>query len=1261
MKQFFLFICLITLLSAKGQETIESHQPMSASDSIYLIQIPAIVVPELYKTSKAPTLPSSLDNSGLPYFRDIFSQDGWSCGQASSIGYNFTYEINRVRNLPANTDDNLYPTHFAYNFFTGGENGIGVNYLHTFDLLKFSGTPNVSDYGGMSIDLLHWMSGYDAYYNAMHNKVDRIRSIYVGNEEGILALKQWLYDRFEGATYGSLANFYTDLYGVQVLPSGTPEGGKHVVTAFGPYSGHAMTIVGWNDSIRWDYNNDGIYTNDLDINGDGVVTVKDWEIGGVKIANSHGKSWADSGFSYVMYKVLAEEKLDGGIWNKTVHVIDVKENYEPLITYKIKLKHTSRNKISLVCGVSSDTSELIPSHTMEIPMINFQGGDHVMQGNDTIEVHKTIEFGLDVTPLLSWVTPGEPTRFFFQLKEYDPEDKATGRIVYFALMDYTDGETEIPSPYNDVSIIENGQTTLSLVHTLNFDKPEIENEQLDPVIPGQPYNYQLNVTSGEAPYEWAIMKNYTVHQFAADYPQTEGTKILSGNLSNGFSSVELGFSFPFYGKLTDSIIAHVDGFIDFNTVAYPFPYQQEDKLLFKYESLIAPLLNRDIRLSGNTNGVWYEGDENSAAFRWKAFITINYEDYPVDFTAILYPDGTIEYYISSAENLAAINHITGISNGDGINSERTHFSGIFPTKGDVCIRLTPQNFLSGITIDETGMLHSDSIPTNKIYDLEIGVKDDNEITGTKHFKLSDNIIFDYTIQSGGDNQIDYGEEPHIHFEVRNIGQQAIFNINISLEMEDPFIQLLDPTENIPVLYPGQVLQLNDAFSFQVDNLVPDMYPLDFKLQFTWQANEKSGKMPLTAYAPELGLSNPVVADNDNQRLDPGETTALVFPVINGGHATALNVEMAIEISDPYISINSSTLLIPGDIQAGAIARDSLFITVAADAPEGHTFEVNVLLGADPGITLETSFNLLIGRYPVLVLDLDPLTLNGPVVNPLLEELNITHDDLFYITDEGLELYKNVLIFLGRKFTNHILSDNEAQVLQNFLIQGGNIFLTGGTTWNEDPQTAVHPMFNAQAQSVMWTAYDTIYGMDGTFSENMKFWYDGNMAYYNHYLVPSGSAFTLFRASEPEHGAMVANDAGVYKTIASNIDFEGLNDLEFPSTKIELLFRILDFFGLEITTGMKEITDAKSLLNLKCFPNPVNEGTIVSFHLDKLSEVSINISDMNGKVIDYPLYREKLEAGNQKIFLNTASLKKGIYFCNLRSNDITETIKLVKIK
>ncbi len=40
-----------------------------------------------------------------------------------------------------------------------------------------------------------------------------------------------------------------------------------------------MTVVGYNDSIKYDFNEDGQYTNNIDLNDDGIIDLRDWEVG----------------------------------------------------------------------------------------------------------------------------------------------------------------------------------------------------------------------------------------------------------------------------------------------------------------------------------------------------------------------------------------------------------------------------------------------------------------------------------------------------------------------------------------------------------------------------------------------------------------------------------------------------------------------------------------------------------------------------------------------------------------------------------------------------------------------------------------------------------------------------------------------------------------------------------------------------------------------------------------------------------------------
>jgi hypothetical protein len=126
MKKLFFLIQLLlisTLLSAQlvninpdstgSPWWVYEVSPVTLEIQAEIDQIPKFV---LSPSSAQTTLPLVVDNSQEIYMREVFSQRDGSCGQASGIGYTYTYEINRLRGLSANdTSDNLYPTHFTFN------------------------------------------------------------------------------------------------------------------------------------------------------------------------------------------------------------------------------------------------------------------------------------------------------------------------------------------------------------------------------------------------------------------------------------------------------------------------------------------------------------------------------------------------------------------------------------------------------------------------------------------------------------------------------------------------------------------------------------------------------------------------------------------------------------------------------------------------------------------------------------------------------------------------------------------------------------------------------------------------------------------------------------------------------------------------------------------------------------------------------------------------------------------------------------------
>jgi hypothetical protein len=264
------------------------------------------------------------------------------------------------------------------------------------------------------------MNGYDNYYNGMKNRTLDVYTIDVSNPQGLETLKAWMNDQLNGSSVGGLANFSGGVSGIfktNLLPSGTPEQGKTVITSWDSEVNHAMTFVGYNDNICFDFNGDGQYTNNKDINFDGILDMRDWEVGALIMVNSWGLSFGNSGKAYVPYRLLAEPKTNGGIGSSIVHVLRAKATYTPKATIKATITYPSRNKLRITAGVSANPSATKPDYTLQIPLFNFQGGSEYMQGGTTITANKTIEIGLDVTPLLSYITSGQEARFFFVVEE----------------------------------------------------------------------------------------------------------------------------------------------------------------------------------------------------------------------------------------------------------------------------------------------------------------------------------------------------------------------------------------------------------------------------------------------------------------------------------------------------------------------------------------------------------------------------------------------------------------------------------------------------------------------------------------------------------------------------------------------------------------------------------------------------------------------------------------------------------------------------
>ncbi|NQT77139.1 MAG: T9SS type A sorting domain-containing protein [Bacteroidetes bacterium] len=1204
--------------------------PLTTEDAAILNTIEEVVLPDHYRYRDCP---DSVDNSKYEWLRPIFYQDGMSCMQSSSIAYNFTYEINRLRGLPADTSDNQYPAHFAWNFFNGGNGWFGVNYLFTMDVLKHHGTPNVTDYGGFSYGGgERWMSGYDEWHNAMNNRISGIRKIYVGDTAGLFTLQHWLNDHLDGSETGGVASFIAcSQWNMQYLPPESPNAGKMVIANFCPDPSHGMTIVGYNDWIRYDYNGDGEFTMDVDLNNDSILDMRDWEFGALKFVNSWGESWADSGFCYMMYKTLADEEIDGGIWTNTVHILDVKEEHETRMTYKVSLEHDYRMRIRVQAGISSDLESNQPEHIHSYTIFNYQGAWHYMQGNDTTPDHKIIEFGLDVTPLLSYVEAGQPCKFFLIVDEKDPKNLGHGQIKSFSLMDYQSGVQEIPCSEQNVPLVENGRTKLSVIHSPFFDDLSVTTEELPVYEPGQPIDVQLEASGGQQPYNWHFDKNYRMNNNTAEFPEIDEHLLIANSLVDSMVVQPLDFSFPFYGNNFDTVMISPSGYLFFDENMYFWSYLVDMAYFLKNMRVIAPFLCKDMNVNNYYDqGVWYEGDENGATFRWRSEFNEQAGQSDCNFAVKLYPDGNIDFYYGDILGFEDVQWIAGIADGDMVSYSLPLLPDHSMIPSGTRIEFISNQLPTSVFVSESGELNILEENEGLISDIKVVVTDNTLLSARKTFQLTDGLEIWLSVQGSEDNTITNGQFVNMDLLLHNRGTTALQDLELSISCDHPMIELIDFQQSIESIQAGESIALNAAFTCLCNNQIGDRQNIVLQMDVQSQDKNYQHSFYLKTTSPSLILSNFWIHDDDGI-LEPGESSILRIQLRNDGKRKSENTTTFLMPMNSGITVNTGQPMNLGTINPGDLITADF--SIASDYSIPYGTNVSYLLNTidESGVTKEFNFTHRVGKVPVCIVDMDPGTYSGPQVFELLQQMEVEteYSPVFPIS---LDKYQAIILCLGIQNSFHEITYSQAIALENYLDQGGNLYMEGRIVWQQVPHWTILDRFNIETINSPGL-YEVLDGVVGTFTEGLSYKFVGIQPFCYYYLEPEPPAYSIFTGREYPNCAAVAFDAGTYKTIGTIFEL-GARASSDTCDLETFMQEVLDFFGvIQSTFGIDDIPAEENFPAMQNYPNPFSYHTSIPLVLDNKSVVEATVYDLQGRRIFDLLQSCVLEEGKYSLSWN----------------------------
>lgn len=101
--------------------------------------------------------------------------------------------------------------------------------------------------------------------------------------------------------------------------------------------------------------------------------------------------------------------------------------------------------------------------------------------------------------------------------------------------------------------------------------------------------------------------------------------------------------------------------------------------------------------------------------------------------------------------------------------------------------------------------------------------------------------------------------------------------------------------------------------------------------------------------------------------------------------------------------------------------------------------------------------------------------------------------------------------------------------------------------------------------------------------------------------------------------------------------------------------ILNSTGIRLSAV--NVANVATLSEMRLFPNPADQKTVLSFLLTKNAQASLTVTDISGNII-YQTIRQEYNAGIiHQLPVNTANLSSGLYLVTLETPDSRQTLKL----
>lgn len=485
----------------------------------------------------------------------------------------------------------------------------------------------------------------------------------------------------------------------------------------------------------------------------------------------------------------------------------------------------------------------------------------------------------------------------------------------------------------------------------------------------------------------------------------------------------------------------------------------------------------------------------------------------------------------------------------------------------------------------------------------------------------------------GDEVADAGETVELFIVIVNMAEEAINNIDVRLDTDDPYLELIEEEGFLNEVAAGD-FEIIEDFSLRIDNSCPDGYQALLNLQMLPEGDEMwSSRIDLEISSPKLqftAFSFDEMEGNEDGWVGSGETGDLFLFVQNsGGDDLQEHGRIDLTSLDGFFVTLEGVGSLPGIVPEEYGAAQSIRYRIAGDVIEDkgalvctEAFQNNIMRGAGI-ILLPTSSELEFNDD----LDEEPVWMNCYAVT-------LGYNNAWQWKENGGE-GSGGIAFSGGDVNDYYPGHADAvfELPLMMLHRGAVLELHHRISAEDDYDGGFVEVDLGRG----WELLEPEAGYNGVAVDNGSFeggecwsgnlnWRDDRFVIYN----DGGPVRVRFRFVSDE----AIQDTGWF------IDEIRLNGTPYY---VEGSVSIPDEFGLSAV-----------------YPNPFNSSFRTEYRLNAPSYVSIRLYDISGRQVALLVESEK-DAGEYILNFEAGDMPAGEYLLRLRTDRRISMAKVVLLK